>query len=124
MRSLLLLAALLTGSTIVSAQKPGSNEGGGGPVGMIQNRASRTPAEALFVEKCSMCHREMGMGTVTLARRVPAGQAMLEQRTDLTAEFVVVAARNGVGNMPRIPKGEVSDRQLDQIATYLAGRKK
>lgn len=93
-------------------------------VGVMQNRASASPAEALFVEKCGMCHREMGMGTLTLARRVPPGLQMLEKRSDLTREFVIAAARHGTGNMPRISRGEVSDRQLAVIATYLAGQPK
>jgi len=33
----------------------------------------------------------------------------------------VAAARGGIGNMPRIQKGEVSDAQLRQIARYLIG---
>ena len=91
--------------------------------GAIQNRSSHSPAEALFVEKCGMCHREMGMGTVILARRMEPAKAMLEKRTDLAADFVISAARNGVGNMPRIARGEVSDAQLKTIADYLAKAK-
>ena len=88
--------------------------------GAIQNRSSHSAAEALFVEKCGMCHREMGMGTVILARRMEPAKAMLERRTDLVADFVISAARNGIGNMPRIARGEVSDAQLKTIADYLA----
>jgi cytochrome c553 len=88
--------------------------------GVMQDRTSRTPDEHLFVEKCGMCHRQMGMGTVILARRMDASIARLENRTDLTAEYVTVAARQGIGNMPRIPRGEVSDAQLARIAAYLA----
>lgn len=79
-----------------------------------------TADEALFVEKCSMCHRQMGMGTVSLARRVPSDRAMLEKRTDLTVDFVKVVARRGLTNMPRISRIEVDDAQLDRIARYLA----
>lgn len=88
--------------------------------GAMQDRTSHSPAEALFVEKCGMCHREMGMGTVILARRMEPSKAMLEKRTDLPADFVVTAARNGIGNMPRISRGEVSDAQLKLISRYLA----
>ncbi len=80
-----------------------------------------TPSgKALFDEKCSMCHGARGMGTFLLSRRMPAAQAPLETRSDLTADYVVQAARSGIGNMPRIPRGEVSDRQLAAIAAYLA----
>ncbi len=88
--------------------------------GAIQNRSSHSPAEALFVEKCGMCHREMGMGTVILARRMDPAKAMLERRNDLRADFVISAARNGLGNMPRISRGEVSDAQIKIISDYLA----
>lgn len=88
--------------------------------GVMQDRTSRTPDERLYVEKCSMCHRQMGMGTVILARRIDPKIARLEARDDLTADYVIAAARQGIGNMPRISRGEVSDAQLAQIARYLA----
>jgi hypothetical protein len=87
--------------------------------GVMQDRTSKSPSEALFVEKCSMCHRQMGMGTVILARRMDPKLAPLEARTDLTADYITVAVRQGIGNMPRIPRGEVSDAQLAEISAYL-----
>lgn len=93
--------------------------------GALQDRSSKSPREALFVEKCGMCHRQMGMGTVILARRMDPKIAMLEARTDLTADLITAAARQGIGNMPRISRGEVSDAQLAEITTYLTkGRAK
>lgn len=88
--------------------------------GVMQDRSSRSADEALFVEKCSMCHRQMGMGTVLLARRLPQEQAMLEARSDLTADYIKAAVRQGIGNMPRVRRGEISDAQLERIAAYLA----
>jgi mono/diheme cytochrome c family protein len=88
--------------------------------GAQQDRTSKSPAEALFVEKCGMCHRQMGMGTVILARRMEPAVAMLEARRDMPADFVIQAARSGIGNMPRMSRGEVSDAQLQVIARYLA----
>lgn len=87
--------------------------------GAMQDRTSHGAPEALFVEKCGMCHRQMGMGTVILARRMEPAKAMLEKRTDLTTPYVIASVRNGIGNMPRIPRGEVSDLQLKIIAQYL-----
>jgi cytochrome c553 len=87
--------------------------------GAMQDRLSKSPPEALFVEKCGMCHRQMGMGTVILARRMDPKLAMLEARTDLTADLITAAARQGIGNMPRISRGEVSDAQLAEITSYL-----
>jgi mono/diheme cytochrome c family protein len=88
--------------------------------GAQQDRSSHSPAEALFVEKCGMCHRQMGMGTVILARRMEPAKAILEKRDDLKPAYVIAAARSGIGNMPRISRGEVSDAQLKIIADYLA----
>lgn len=87
--------------------------------GALQDRSSKSPREALFVEKCGMCHRQMGMGTVILARRMDPKIAMLEARADLTADLITAAARQGIGNMPRISRGEVSDTQLAEITSYL-----
>jgi mono/diheme cytochrome c family protein len=75
--------------------------------------------EALFAAKCGMCHRKMGMGTVLLGRRVSPDTAELEKRKDLTRDYIVQAARSGIGNMPRISRGEVNDVQLGAIASYL-----
>jgi cytochrome c553 len=87
--------------------------------GVMQDRSARSPSEALFVEKCGMCHRQMGMGTVLLARRMEPQLAMLEARTDLSRELLAVAVRLGIGNMPRIGRGELSDAELEIITNYL-----
>jgi mono/diheme cytochrome c family protein len=73
---------------------------------------------ALFHEKCAMCHGPNGMGTLLLGRRVQPAE--LTQRNNLTADQVFTLARLGVGNMPAISRGEVSDAQLKAIASYVA----
>jgi cytochrome c553 len=127
---LLITAALIGGSLRAqdtartpSANPTNSNTGTqikNATSGGFQDRSSKSPAEALFVEKCGACHRQMGMGTVILARRMDPAVAMLEARRDLPETFIAQAARSGIGNMPRIPRGEVSDAQLEVIARYLA----
>jgi mono/diheme cytochrome c family protein len=84
----------------------------------IVDRPNATGGEKLYVEHCAMCHGPNGMGTGLLARRVQP--ALLEQRSNLAAAYVIMAARRGIGNMPQIPRGEVSDEDLKQIADYLA----
>ena len=120
----LIAAASLAASRVNAAdEKPSANAGTqvkNATSGVSQDRTSKSPEEALFVEKCGMCHRQMGMGTVILARRMNPAVAMLEARPDLPADFVIQAARAGIGNMPRISRGEVSDAQLQVIARYLA----
>jgi mono/diheme cytochrome c family protein len=81
---------------------------------------SMADAEALYVEKCGMCHRGNGMGSGLLARRLPPDMAALEARAGLTEEFVTTVVRTGVLNMPPLSRAEVSDPQLAAIAEYLA----
>ena len=84
----------------------------------LESRPDASGGEALYIDKCIMCHGPSGMGTGLLGRTRDV--AMLEARGDLKAPFVIVAARQGIGNMPAIPRGEVSDEKLKAIADYLA----
>jgi cytochrome c5 len=74
--------------------------------------------KALYREKCSMCHDKTGMGTGLLSRRMKVAELL--RRSDLNADAIVAAARAGIGNMPAIARGEVSDRELRAIADFLA----
>ncbi len=80
--------------------------------------AAELDGQALFKEKCFMCHNKTGMGTGLLSRRVQPAELLL--RTDLVPAFVIGAARAGIGNMPAISRGEVSDAQLAAIARFLS----
>jgi mono/diheme cytochrome c family protein len=95
----LLIAILVLGSSVAVAEGPADGK-------------------ALYREKCVMCHDKTGMGTGLLSRRMQVAELLL--RSDLNADFIVSVARAGVGNMPPIPRGEVSDRDLKAIADYLA----
>jgi len=75
--------------------------------------------KALFVTQCGGCHLDRGFGTRVLSRRVPEGQAMLEAREDLNAMYVTTVVRHGIGSMPQFRKAELSDADLNAIATYL-----
>jgi (+)-pinoresinol hydroxylase len=82
-----------------------------------------SPGRQLFWNHCAACHGEgPGMpGTAALAAKY-AGQkpALLEQRTDLTAEFVSSIVRHGVSVMPKFRKTELGDADLAALAAYLA----
>ena len=83
--------------------------------------AADAAGRTLFTTRCGMCHQTNGMGVSILSRRPGDGsKGLLEQRDNLSAEFVYAVARVGTGNMPRIPRGEVSDEELRQIALYLS----
>lgn len=126
MRSILLAATLFANLAACNEEASRGPETGSGkppllpePVTLAE-RPGATGGEALYLEKCIMCHGDIGMGTGLLARRVEPSVANLEQREDLPAEYVIQAARVGIGNMPAIARGEVNDEQLRQIAAYLA----
>ena len=113
MKRIVLAALMLAGGTAIAQGPP--------PAPKPETLASRpdaTGGEALYVEHCLSCHGPNGMGTGLLGRRMQP--ALLEQRDNLAAAYVIMAARRGIGNMPAIPRGEVSDADLKQIADYLA----
>ena len=120
-------AALLAGATQVWSQagadapEPPTQRGGPAPMPKpvtLADRPNASGGEALYVEFCAMCHAPNGMGHGLLGRRVDTPD--LEKRGNLPAQYVVLAARQGIGNMPAIPRGEVSDAELQAIADYLA----
>ena len=90
--------------------------------GQPANAPAPAPApsgQQLFTEKCGGCHLEGGFGTRVLARRVPAGEAKLEDRTVLPAALTIAVVRNGVGSMPQIREAELGNADLAAIAAYL-----
>jgi len=86
---------------------------------VADQETNMSEGEALFVEKCAMCHRAMGMGTWQLEQRYSKEQAWLENRESLPPAFVKHVVRNGLGIMFSISRAEVSDPQLELIADYL-----
>ena len=113
MKRLLIAALLLAGGAAIGQGPPPAPK----PT-TLASRPGASGGEALYVEHCIHCHGPNGMGTGLLARRVEP--ALLEARDNLPAQYVIVAARQGIGNMPPIPRGEVSDAELRAIADYLA----
>jgi mono/diheme cytochrome c family protein len=73
----------------------------------------------LFQGSCIPCHGPNVWGTFTLARRLGAEHALLEQRTDLVPQYVKTVVRAGVGSMPAFRRTELSDADVDAITDYL-----
>ena len=113
MKRILMAGLLMAGGAAIAQGPPPAPK----PT-TLASRPGVTGGEALYIEHCISCHGPNGMGTGLLARRVQP--ALLEARDNLPAAYVVVAARQGIGNMPAIPRGEVSDAELKAIADYLA----
>ena len=119
------IAALASGAALAQGQQtdaaPAQPPPGPPPMPKpvtLVDRPEAAGGEALYVEFCAMCHASNGMGHGLLGRRMDTPD--LEKRDNLPAQYVVLAARQGIGNMPAIPRGEVSDAELQAIAEYLA----
>lgn len=75
--------------------------------------------KALYLKECGICHLPGEMATNILSRRLGKERAVLADRSDLTADFIIGVARHGQLMMPRFSRVEVSDPELDAIAGYL-----
>jgi len=73
----------------------------------------------LFHARCGYCHLAGGTGTIMLARRLGKDRALLEERTDLKADYIKKITRVGINGMPPHNRIEVPDSELDSIASYL-----
>jgi mono/diheme cytochrome c family protein len=68
---------------------------------------------------CVYCHSPGVWGTNRLAKRMDKDHAVLENRTDLSAEVIQTVVRTGIGSMPPLRKSELSDADLAAVAAYL-----
>jgi (+)-pinoresinol hydroxylase len=102
-------------------------------LGAVSFAAAQTSAiergKAAFDHTCAPCHgtgrgnegRAMLPGTDAL--RIKYGgkiPALLEQRTDLTADTIRAFVRTGTFSMPPFRQTELTDAEIADIAVYLA----
>lgn len=91
----------------------------------------------VFRERCAACHAAIPKdmigppylppmaGTQALqARFKGAKPAELEQRTDLTAEFVTAIVRGGLNSMPFFRPTELSAEDLSALDAYLTRKRR
>jgi mono/diheme cytochrome c family protein len=92
---------------------------------VAQAKATDEPAQKLeegkklFHARCGYCHLAGGTGTLMLGRRLGKDRALLESRTDFTAEYIRKITRVGINSMPPHTRIELPDSELDLIAAYL-----
>ena len=82
--------------------------------------------KAIYERYCLECHGAgpEHPGTQALAAKYRgAVPAELDQRTDLSTEFVISTVRHGVSVMPAERKTEIGDAELKSLAAYLAHEK-
>jgi len=80
------------------------------------------PGKIVYDKWCTPCHGDGPgkPGTMVLAQRYGSSRpALLEQRTDLTAEYLGTFVRQGVGVMPQFRKTEITDAELAAMVDYL-----
>jgi mono/diheme cytochrome c family protein len=141
MKRLLLLALLALSACKPAEQKqaaaPAGPPGGPPPPPPYQMRAelpsgdrlaSGHSGEALFSNRCGACHLAGGMGTNLLTKQMmmakrPPSDGMLANRTDLTADYVKSVVRMGKNAMPRQTRVDITDAELDSVASYLGKAK-
>ena len=80
--------------------------------------------EAIFNANCLPCHAAGPghPGTMRLAVRLGEDKAVLTERSDLSADYVKVIVRQGILLMPPFRPSEITDSELNALASYLAAR--
>lgn len=126
----------LLGARAVSADPVSSAQSAWSPLPAPAGPALSNPLEQrgreVFHERCAACHGPIPKdmigppylppmpGTQALqARYKGAVPAELEQRTDLTVEFVKAIVRGGLNSMPFFRPTELSDEDLTALGAYL-----
>jgi mono/diheme cytochrome c family protein len=125
------------GAAAVSADPASSAQTAWSPLPARAEAALKNPREQrgreVFRERCAACHGAIPKDTIgppylppmagtqaLQARYKGAKPAELEQRTDLTAEFVSAIVRNGLNSMPFFRPTELSGEDLTALDAYLA----
>lgn len=92
----------------------------------VANADEPTPQQQqgkrLYNHICVYCHSAGVWGTNRLSKRMDKEHAVLENRTDLSADAIQTIVRTGVGSMPPLRKSELSDADVSAIAAYLTRR--
>ena len=117
--------------TLLAAAMPASSADA--PQYIAWSRTTITPPPGApngylqFQNSCAVCHGPSPErpGTRALAAKYKGAlPALLEQRTNLTSDFIKYTVRHGVSVMPPFRKTELSDIDLNAIAAYLTRKKR
>jgi mono/diheme cytochrome c family protein len=129
------------GAAGVSADPATSAETAWSPLTQTNAQAPKDARERrgqeVFQQRCAACHNAVPKdmigppymppmpGTQALqARYEGAKPAELEQRTDLTKEFVAAIVRGGLNSMPFYRPTELSDDDLVALNAYLTRKRR
>jgi len=108
-----ILAAALGGCALLAPPSPQSAP---------PAEPARTAGGKTFDRWCGDCHHSaQGPGSLALQRKYRGNvPAILEQRSDLPAPYIMRVVRQGSSFMPSFRKTEISDADLALLAAYLA----
>ena len=121
-----MLATLICAPALAAEKNPSPSAPFRTPAGP-RSRFREPSGKQIFQRYCFECHGEGPdkPGTMALAAKYKGAiPARLDQRTDLTEDFVITTVRHGISVMPSIRKTEIGDAELKAIAAYLAHGKK
>jgi mono/diheme cytochrome c family protein len=92
----------------------------------VAHGAEPHPGKQVFDRYCAECHApgHGHPGTQRVGWNRGAANAVLEQRKDLSADYVRAIVRHGLFEMPPFRPSEISEQDLAQLSAYLANRKK
>jgi mono/diheme cytochrome c family protein len=107
------------------------------PAAPALKNAREQRGREVFHERCAACHAPIPKdmigppylppmpGTMALqARYKGAKPAELEQRTDLTREFIAAIVRGGLNSMPFFRPTELGDDDLAALGAYLTRKRR
>lgn len=79
----------------------------------------------VFATHCATCHDTGVSHPGTLALQATRGRefAVLEERTDLTPDYVREIVRHGLRGMPPFRLTELSDAEVEAVARYIGKSK-
>jgi mono/diheme cytochrome c family protein len=80
---------------------------------------------AVYVHYCADCH-DSGPGhpgTMRLEVRLGVDLSVLRERTDVVPDYVKMVVRNGFQMMPAFRPTEITDAELEDLASYVALRR-
>ena len=75
----------------------------------------------VFDHYCSACHgSDDGPGTMQLRRTRAKDQALLTERTNLSADYIEYVVRHGLRSMPPFVPSELTEAKLKALVQFLA----
>jgi len=86
--------------------------------------ADTSVGESVFNKWCLGCHAQGPIfpGTIYLTRTRGPERAIISERTDLTAEYIELLVRKGMGGMPSFRRTEITNDQLNALVEHLVSK--